>query len=539
MRWATLIGTVGVVATLVAAAPVQAGTYTVYGCKKPDGTPAPADGWGVYGANTPAVASADACASGGSVQVALSGGTGHGETGYVDFGVAAPAGLPIVGYTLYRLAQVQGPSTGPAYTYDLLENGSASPESCLGACSRGDGDSRRYLSESSAWSRAGRFGELRVRLTCRDDGDPNTAGCPNYGPPGAQVLIHRAELTLEDTTDPEFSSPPSGTLFDTGRELSGVVSASFSARDSGSGVFRAVVEVDGRTAAAAVVDDNDRRCELPFVHRVPCKASAAGTISLDTAALEDGEHNVRLLVQDATRENQIAYGPVTIRTRNRAPGRGDPNGTNAGDGARLVARWRGRRTDDLRSRYNRRVAVVGTLKDAIGRPIVGGVVEIVGRDLRVGARGRVLARATTAADGSWGHRLRARPSMAITVRYRAFSNDPRPAAEDRVTLRVRAAATLRMPRTARRGRLLRATGRVLGGPIPRGGKQVILQVFDAGAWRVADETKTDRRGRFRAGVRVRRSGGRRVFRFRLLIRREAAYPYSLGTSPQRRVVVLP
>jgi hypothetical protein len=51
--------------------------------------------------------------------------------------------------------------------------------------------------------------------------------------------------------------------------------------------------------------------------------------------------------------------------------------------------------------------------------------------------------------------------------------------------------------------------------------------------------RTDRRGRFRSSVPTNPAGGRGTVRIRVRVRREAAYPYSTGFSPARRVTLIP
>ena len=61
----------------------------------------------------------------------------------------------------------------------------------------------------------------------------------------------------------------------------------------------------------------------------------------------------------------------------------------------------------------------------------------------------------------------------MTFRYRSHVNDTIAAATASVRLRVRAGLHLAIhPRHARQGQAIRFDGRLLGGPLPRGGKQV-------------------------------------------------------------------
>ena len=70
--------------------------------------------------------------------------------------------------------------------------------------------------------------------------------------------------------------------------------------------------------ASAVVDSNGGRCAKPFRYLVPCRSTASGSVSVDTARLADGVHSIRLVVTDATETNSVAYGPVQVRTANQS-----------------------------------------------------------------------------------------------------------------------------------------------------------------------------------------------------------------------------
>jgi hypothetical protein len=98
---------------------------------------------------------------------------------------------------------------------------------------------------------------------------------------------------------------------------------------------------------------------------------------------------------------------------------------------------------------------------------------------------------------------------------------------------VRLNATRRVPPGGR----VRFRGRLLGKPIPRVGKLVDLQAFDGGRWRTFATTRTNRKGRYRAAYRFIRTSSPRTFRFRARARKEARYPYALGTSKVVRVRV--
>src|SRR4051794_23854206 len=63
---------------LAAPAGVRAGTYTIYSCKKPDGSPGSVSGWG-YSFVGASVYPANECPTGGPLRLTLDRATGHGK----------------------------------------------------------------------------------------------------------------------------------------------------------------------------------------------------------------------------------------------------------------------------------------------------------------------------------------------------------------------------------------------------------------------------------------------------------------------------
>ena len=81
------------------------------------------------------------------------------------------------------------------------------------------------------------------------------------------------------------------------------------------------------------------------------------------------------------------------------------------------------------------------------------------------------------------------------------------------------------------------SGRLLGRPLPDGGKLIDLQVKLRGRWRTFATPRTDAAGRWSYPYRFEATRGLVRYRFRARIRREAAYPYELGHSRIVRVTV--
>ena len=79
------------------------------------------------------------------------------------------------------------------------------------------------------------------------------------------------------------------------------------------------------------------------------------------------------------------------------------------------------------------------------------------------------------------------------------------------------------------------TGGLLGGPVPRGGKQLVLEARSSGGpWIAFDVLRTDRRGRYRDVYRFKLPGPA-DYGFRALSESEADYPFATGASNVVRV----
>ena len=85
------------------------------------------------------------------------------------------------------------------------------------------------------------------------------------------------------------------------------------------------------------------------------------------------------------------------------------------------------------------------------------------------------------------------------------------------------------------GHSIHFRGRLLGGPIPRGGKQLVLEARSpGGSWIEFNVIRADAHGRYRASYRFKFPGPAR-YQFRVLSEAEADYPFAAGASNVVRV----
>jgi hypothetical protein len=217
---------------------------------------------------------------------------------------------------------------------------------------------------------------------------------------------------------------------------------------------------------------------------------------------------------------------------------GPPNGQGASAQAALTARWRGARGSALTTGYGRAETIIGRLTAPGGAPISGARIDVTATPSFAGARSSAMRGALTGPDGRFAIRVPPRASSrALALAYRARLGDATPAVTRRLRLAVRAPVSLTVvPRTASVGATIRFRGRLVGGPIPSGGKPLVLEARSgAGRWVEFDVLRSGRRGRFRSSYRF-KFPGPAVYEFRVLCEQDADYPFARGVSRVVRVV---
>jgi hypothetical protein len=516
----------GLLLAVLWCAPASAdSTYTVYYCRGPSGQPASIDGLAAPPASKAPVA--NGCPGSG-----LSSGPPMQPFAALDYlGIlyAVPPGTRLASYTLYRTVTLNN-----YFNWSLIEAGTLGEvgtaprrETCWTMASTpcsglGDGT----VSNASAVGHDGiNTSGLALWIDC------NPGPCSGNGTQ-PKVTLHRLDAVLADRSPPVFTSAPAGDLLDTSRPTSGVRSLTYSATDSGGGLYEATLEVDGRAALTQLVDDNGGHCRLPFLNSVPCRNSVAGArLSFDTSALPDGQHTLRVILTDATQTNRVASAPVQVTTSNLTA-RCDPGINNST--TPVTAGFIGRKRPSMTRRGGRGVRVSGRVA-GVG---AGAPVLLLAREQRTGARGGPVAQTATAADGSFVVDVPSGPSRTLRAAYRMAPDNPVVACSRALHLRVPASVTLHVrPSTVRAGHSIRIFGRLRGGRVPRRGKLVALQAFERGRWNTFTTVRTSRRGSFskRRGFSFTSRG--RSFRLRVQVRPEASYPFALGYSRTVRVRV--
>jgi len=530
------------------AAGADAATYHAFLCRVPYGAnagkPAPTDGT-VYTPNGAFTFASQSCAGGGAMTASMGGGTTHsyGEGAAVTF--TAPAGLTVAAFGVWRHEAV-GPSQpfGSPAT-NIFYTGSPSVEGLcaqsLGCTTRGETASP--LAPGNHVAVADLSGVTQVVWSASCGGGPGgTCPASGEGTMSAQYDVYAADMLLNDGAPPAVTGV--GGPLVAGGTLKGAQSVSFNAGDTGSGVYKGSLVVDGIVVTSAVLDANGGACadlgvapdaRPSFVNTQPCPAAVSGLLTLDTDALTPGAHALTLLVSDAA-GNQTVASTGTVTVVGSVPA-GTANGAGASRGAKLTARHSATRKRARTIGFRTQPTITGKLVDEAGRPIAAAAIDVLVRERRTGAPTTRIATTPTGADGAFRVRLPSGPSRTITVQYTAFSGDTTPAASAKLSALVRARVSASIsPRRPRVGQLLHLTGRL--GYLRRAHVDVAIQARDGRVWRTVDVVKTRADGRFTWPYRFRTAtSAGRTFLFRARVN-TASYPFAARSSAPVTVRVL-
>jgi len=303
-----------------------AGTYTVHTCQTPEGTFTGTDGW--TSSSSPALAGYDAgsstsCSASGAAASLQFGGTGLPVSvgSWLSWDFVAPDSTLIESYEVSRGFNLGWPVisrvANRAYLLQIWHDDDVN----LGLL-----DFKKPLQAgqtlvqelpSAVTGDEVSWRSLHVGLSCWP-----LVGSLDCGPFPAQVTIPKVRIGLADATLPGGFA--TGGALAGGDPVRGSGGLAIHAFDTGGGVYRIVLKVDGEEVSRQVLDaaggacadvepDNDDPYE--FGTPRPCPLSADATVQLDTAALADGEHAISAIVEDAS-GNARAVFDGTVQTHN-------------------------------------------------------------------------------------------------------------------------------------------------------------------------------------------------------------------------------
>jgi hypothetical protein len=502
--------------------------------------PAPVDGWSgaTTGASTYAL---NTCESGGALLAALGDESTH--LAYSDratWELSIPSSLSLVTAALWRAGYVHGRLGEPAaYEYWLAGPAITNVfEECVYTQScRAQGEllETDHAVNSEAVPTKYLGAHLFLSTSCGGGMEGSDCGSAfgDANDYAAAIYLYAADLTLEQTAGPSVSAV--GGDLATAPIVSGTTDLTFNATDPGAGVYEAIFSVDGKVARTSTIDEEGGRCRdvgqsgdgLPaFLYLQPCPSSIDADIGFDTASLPDGAHHLIVNVVDA------AGNSATVIDRTITFANSPANGHGASTAAVLSARWQRTRRTGLTSGFGRSQTIIGRLLAPGGVAISGAQIAVSAVPSSAGASTSAMHGAVTGSDGTFVLKLPARlSSRTIQLSYTAHADESRPVTVRSLKLAVRAPVSVRIaPRTAASEGTIRFRGRLLAGPVPRGGKPVILEARSGrGPWIEFHVIRTDRRGRFSSSYRF-KFPGPAVYQFRVLCEQEADYPYASGSS---------
>jgi hypothetical protein len=535
-----------VLALTALAAVAQAGRYHVYSCRMPSGQSAPVDGWS--GSLAPGGAFDDytinSCAEGGALVAALGDATVHAaNVDRATWSFTAPPSEKISAATLWRAGDTAG-GEGTNATYQFWLAGpeiKGTFDECIFAqfChAKGD--------PASPFSDANRINVPGQNLGSALLGSASCSGgasreCPagkgDSNAYAAVIYLFAADLTLEDNEGPHATSV-TGELA-TAPVVQGQSDLAFEATDSGSGVYEALFSIDGQVVQRTVLNSNGGRCNdvgqttdglAAFLYAVPCAPRVSTDVALDTTKVANGPHHLVVSVIDAA-GNQAPVLDQNLTIAN-PPAPGSPNGTNASTQATMWLHWlnAGKRTT-ITSLFGGKRRINGRLMGPGGVPIGGALLDLSTTPAYVGAPTTHITRLKTTANGTFAMIVAGVSSRTLQFAYRAHVGDTQPAVAHTLSLKVRPAIALRVsPHTTSVGHRIRFDGQLSGGPIPRGGKQLVLEAGSPGSrWIEFKVVRTDTHGNFHASYRF-KFPGPVIYRFRARSEPESDFPFAGGSS---------
>lgn len=538
-------------------APARAGTYDVYSCTQPNGAAAPIDGW-TPTANSEDVEMVDECGEGGTMWAAVLGDRATPPGAEAVWSFVPSPGTTIREATLYRVFNnSDNQDVDNAFTFERLVapyRFSTPFERC--------GESTAYHYECAL---AGQYPlrsspETEVKVPSKDlEPGPNgpaagiymSVGCMgvqesveehcNGGSPGpiAYAGLAGATITLEDDSPPRVSAI-GGTLT-TGTELEGEQNLAITGTDTGSGIYQAILEVDGQPVQTTTVDNNDGHCENvgqttdgrpAFLYTVPCALEVNDQyVFFDMAGISDGPHRLTVLVTDA------AGNATTVLNREVVVGRGACNGT-CDDQAKLVASDE-KLLKPVTRRYSKSgLSLSGVLREPAGTAVPDARLEVLQQPSYTGAPLKVVGSTTTNAAGEWQFAVPRGPSRALLVAWRSHALDSGYAAQLEYHEKVFADLALSAPRRVRAGVPFRFRGQLIGGYVPPERSLIEMEIFFLGRWRTIETLRTDSRGGFAYKYTFSPEvADRASYLFRAVIEYSRAYPFLAAASAPVRVRV--
>ena len=300
-------------------AAASAADYVVLGCAEPatlsspSHTVLPTEGWFL---ETAAHASGNYCPAGGAAQGLYSETDGGSAPHAARWQFNAPAGTSIDKLTTWYKGHLSAGAgwASPQVVFEAQHGGAwtnTAPSFGNQTSSPIDGGGTFHTTDENGAS-AVRFG-----VRCDLAGPCSTGGMP-------YLMVRSTGVWLDDSLLPTVA-PVTGSLTQ-GSYAQGVGTLQVGAADQGGGLYKLKVRFGPTTLYDQVPNVNGGRCAtIPesltaarhVAAPVPCSLSEARTLSVDTASVPDGRHDVVVTAEDIAGNARTATTAITVD--NRAP----------------------------------------------------------------------------------------------------------------------------------------------------------------------------------------------------------------------------
>lgn len=530
----------------MAPALAQAGTYNVWSCKTPAGTPTSTEGWAqVLG--LPSMAPTNTCASGGSSGALTSNFasspatfSGNQRMGW-EFTAPTDTTVTEVRANWGYIVGHNGQDTNASAAVGIYRDGFDWPVDLIWECQAyfwgdnycysGGGPQTYAINATRFGFDAGCYGQSSG--TCGPSADGK-----------AVIGFHDTLITLDDPFFPEFSSlagVPAGTA-------KGSLDVSATLTDRGGGIWQSEVKLGSvvlrprstvNTAGGRCAEVNVEAATNEFGFPQPCPRSTAATWTVDTTKVPDGQHLLTITIWDAgANATTVVNQAITVdNVPDPAPGPSPtpvptPAAPTPAPGALFAGGSAAPPTLTLASpaatvRFGAKPPISGRLTDSAGAPIAAAPIDVLEQAAFAGATTTRVATLTTGPAGGFTYVPTASSSRSITFVYQPASRTASPTTAT-FTLKVRTRVQLTASRRiAPHGSRITFSGRVLTQPLPAKGARVLIEVRVGGRWRPAKLLRSDQQGAFRWGRRLQAIT---TYDFRARVLPDADFPGEAGAS---------
>ena len=302
--------------------------------------------------------------------------------------------------------------------------------------------------------------------------------------------------------------------------------------------FRATIPDQAGNEATAV---NDRDGREEVLHITPTQIGPYPTPDRDAPSVpptsggdrQDAKATVDTVITAAAVQKKVTRTKCKRARRGRQPACPCKKGRVR---AKKCSRVTQSLVHELRVGFGKRASIKGRLTTAAGIALPNTEVIVLARPAMAGGAYRAEATVRTRATGEFSYTAPAGPGRTLDFHFRG--DDTFKHADDQVTLRVPAAATIKVNHhSTRNGKRVRFTGRLRGRPYPAKGKILDLQAYYRNRWRTFATPRARSNGKWAYKYRFQATRGTVLYKFRVRVRATSDYPYELGYSGVTKVRV--